>query len=141
MAWRAGIGKAALLDGPTWRLAQVTPDGVVFRHPLIRAACYREEAYAERLTAHRAVLRCQAMLSEDAGQERLFEESLHTAGCAAYGVARTRLVYAEWLRRSRRRTAARRQLLLAHETFDRIGAHGWQPRVRAELTRSARPHR
>ncbi|ONI89737.1 hypothetical protein ALI22I_14710 [Saccharothrix sp. ALI-22-I] len=80
------------------------------------------------------VLRCQAMLAEDAEQERLFEESLHTTGCAAYDLARTRLVYAEWLRRSRRRMAARRQLLLAHETFDQIGAHGWQPRVRAELT-------
>lgn len=37
-------------------------------------------------------------------------------------------------RRHRRPTAARKQLWEAYETFDRIGAYGWLPRVRAELT-------
>jgi DNA-binding CsgD family transcriptional regulator len=42
-------------------------------------------------------------------------------------------VYAEWLRRHRRPTPARAQLAEALETFERIAAHGWAHRVRAEL--------
>lgn len=77
------------------------------------------------------VLRCEALLCEDAPD--LFEAALAVDGCAPYDRARTQLVYAEWLRRHRRPTAARAQLVAADETFERIAAHGWQQRVRAEL--------
>lgn len=40
-------------------------------------------AHTKSAVATALVLRRQAILSEDAGQERLFEESLHRAGCAA----------------------------------------------------------
>jgi DNA-binding CsgD family transcriptional regulator len=80
------------------------------------------------------LLRCQALLDDGAAADQRFEESLAVAGCGPYDRARTRLVFGEWLRRHRRPTAAKEQLVAAYETFDRIGAHGWLPRVGAELT-------
>ncbi|WP_168200953.1 helix-turn-helix transcriptional regulator [Allokutzneria sp. NRRL B-24872] len=80
------------------------------------------------------LLRCQGLLDDGDGAQRLFEESLAIEGCGQYDRARTRLLFGTWLRRHRRRSAAREQLFEAHEVFDRIGAHGWLPRVRAELT-------
>ncbi|MDH2413904.1 AAA family ATPase [Nocardioides sp. CER19] len=49
-------------------------------------------------------------------------------------LGRTHLVYGEWLRRTRRRADAGRQLILAAETLDQAGASMFLPRVRAELT-------
>ena len=79
------------------------------------------------------LLRCQALLDDGRAADRRFEESLAAGCCGAYDQARTGLVFGEWLRRHRRPRAAREQLAAAYETFDRIGAHGWLPRVRAEL--------
>jgi DNA-binding CsgD family transcriptional regulator len=59
-------------------------------------------------------------------------ERLHRAGIVLH-LARTRLSYGEWLRRTRRRTDARRQLGAAHEAFTRMGAHGFAERARREL--------
>jgi DNA-binding CsgD family transcriptional regulator len=80
------------------------------------------------------LLRCQALLDDGGLAEPRFEESLAGERCGPYDQARTRLVFGEWLRRHRRPTAAKDQLVAAYETFDRIGAHGWLPRVGAELT-------
>ncbi len=78
-------------------------------------------------------LRCAALLDDGPAAAERFEASL-SAGGGPYDEARTRLVYGEWLRRRRRRpSAAREQLTHALETFDRIAAHAWKPRVRAEL--------
>ena len=79
------------------------------------------------------VLRCEALLHDGAGAQQRFEAALRVDGCGPYDQARTRLVYAEWLRRHRRPTPARTQLAEALETFERIAAHGWAHRVRAEL--------
>ncbi|MEV0284741.1 AAA family ATPase [Kribbella sp. NPDC050820] len=88
-------------------------------------------SYTKSPVASALLLRCQALLDYGATADRLFEESLATG---PYDQARTRLVYGEWLRRHRRPNAAKEQLVEAYETFDRIGAHGWLPRVRSELT-------
>ena len=79
----------------------------------------------------RLVLRCEALVAEGADA---FEAALRLDGCGPYDQARTRLAYGEWLRRHRRRTAARAQLIEAFDAFERIGAHGWQQRARTELT-------
>ena len=79
------------------------------------------------------VLRCEALLCAGADAQRRFESSLRVDGCGPYDRARTQVAYGEWLRRNRRRTAARAQLAEALATFERIAAHGWQRRVRAEL--------
>jgi DNA-binding CsgD family transcriptional regulator len=90
--------------------------------------------YTKSPVASALLLRAQALLDDGGDADRRFAESLAAESCGPYDRARTRLVFGEWLRRHRRRTAAREQLLEAYETFDRIGAHGWLPRVRAELT-------
>jgi DNA-binding CsgD family transcriptional regulator len=77
--------------------------------------------------------RCEALLDGTGLAGHRFEESLARESCGPYDRARTRLVFGEWLRRHRRRTAAKEQLFAAYETFDRIGAQGWLPRVEAEL--------
>ncbi|MFC7529265.1 ATP-binding protein [Actinoplanes sp. GCM10030250] len=48
-------------------------------------------------------------------------------------IARTRLVYGEWLRRQRRITAARDELAAAATAFDLAGAGPWADRARSEL--------
>lgn len=83
--------------------------------------------------ARALVLRCQALLGEGADAQQRYEAALRVDGCGPYDRARTRLAYGEWLRRHRRRTAARAQLVEALDTFERIAADGWQRRVRTEL--------
>jgi DNA-binding CsgD family transcriptional regulator len=48
-------------------------------------------------------------------------------------LARTRLLYGEWLRRERRRLDARRQLRGAYDAFASFGADGFAERARTEL--------
>ncbi len=51
----------------------------------------------------------------------------------AVHLARTHLVYGEWLRRCDRRIHARAQLHTAHEMFARMGAEAFAERARREL--------
>jgi DNA-binding CsgD family transcriptional regulator len=48
-------------------------------------------------------------------------------------LARSRLLYGEWLRRQRRRRDARGQLRIAHGMFSQLGMDGFARRARAEL--------
>ncbi|WP_327584683.1 helix-turn-helix transcriptional regulator [Nonomuraea sp. NBC_00507] len=59
--------------------------------------------------------------------------TLHGEGEQPFDEARTRLVYGEWLRRTRRRAEARGQLQAAMDAFDRLGATPWAARAAAEL--------
>ncbi|MET7335139.1 AAA family ATPase [Nonomuraea sp. NPDC005650] len=83
-------------------------------------------------SAHAVALRCRALVEDDEG---LYEEAvrLHEQGEQPHERARTQLLYGEWLRRARRRAAARAQLRGALETFDRLGMALWAERARAEL--------
>jgi hypothetical protein len=53
-------------------------------------------------------------------------------------LARTRLLYGEWLRRERQRAAAHHQLAIAQQMFEASGARSFAERAGAEL-RSTRP--
>ena len=48
-------------------------------------------------------------------------------------IARTRLLYGEWLRREQRQRDAREQLRAAHELFSEFGMEGFAGRAEAEL--------
>jgi DNA-binding CsgD family transcriptional regulator len=77
--------------------------------------------------------RCRALLSDD---ESLYRESVERLAHsrAAVELARSRLLYGEWLRRENRRLDAREQLRVAHEMFGRMGAAAFADRARRELS-------
>jgi DNA-binding CsgD family transcriptional regulator len=80
--------------------------------------------------------RCRALTAgDDHKADSDYQQSikyLH-ATPIALSLARSRLVYGEWLRRQRRRRAAREQLRAALESFERMGARGFAERARGEL--------
>ncbi len=79
--------------------------------------------------------RCRALLARDEEAEAYFQESvayLVTAGSGLH-LARTRLLYGEWLRRQKRRRDARAELDAALATFESAGANAFANRTRAEL--------
>jgi DNA-binding CsgD family transcriptional regulator/tetratricopeptide (TPR) repeat protein len=76
--------------------------------------------------------RCRALVSDD---ESLYRESIErlARSRAAVELARSRLLYGEWLRRENRRTDAREVLRTAHESFSQMGAGEFAERARREL--------
>jgi ATP/maltotriose-dependent transcriptional regulator MalT len=79
--------------------------------------------------------RVRALLSEGEVAERLYREAIERLGRTRVRVelARTFLVYGEWLRRENRRVDAREQLRTAHELFTSMGADAFADRARREL--------
>jgi DNA-binding CsgD family transcriptional regulator len=82
--------------------------------------------------------RCRALVSREADHDILFGEAIEgLTRCGEVAeLARTHLLYGEWLRRQRRRADAREHLRTAHHTFQRLGADGFAARARAELAAS-----
>jgi ATP/maltotriose-dependent transcriptional regulator MalT len=79
--------------------------------------------------------RSKALLSEGSESETGFREAIEYLGRTRVRaeLARTHLLYGEWLRREGRRSDARGQLRLAHERFARSGMEGFADRARVEL--------
>jgi DNA-binding NarL/FixJ family response regulator len=79
--------------------------------------------------------RCAALSADDDHAEPLYRQALaaHDGDGRPVEQARTRLLYGEWLRRSRRRADAREHLLAAAADFARIGARHLQERAESEL--------
>jgi DNA-binding CsgD family transcriptional regulator len=79
--------------------------------------------------------RTQAVVSDGASSEAAYREALALLGRTPLRVelARTRLVYGEWLRREGRRIDARDQLRAAHQVFADLGAEAFAERARREL--------
>ena len=77
----------------------------------------------------------QALLAPDSDAETHFRESIvQLEACGArLHLARTQLVYGEWLRRQKRRRDARTQLEAARDIFDSMGANGFAERAQVEL--------
>jgi DNA-binding CsgD family transcriptional regulator len=76
--------------------------------------------------------RSRALLGDD---ESPYEESVRrlVRSRVAIELARSRLVYGEWLRRQSRRVDAREQLRGAHQMFSTMGAEAFAERARREL--------
>jgi DNA-binding CsgD family transcriptional regulator len=79
--------------------------------------------------------RVRALLSEGEVAERLYRESVaHLSGPRVrVELARTHLLYGEWLRRERRRIDARKQLRTARDMFTSMGAEAFARRAEREL--------
>jgi DNA-binding CsgD family transcriptional regulator len=89
-----------------------------------------ESAWAEGIAA-----RVRALASEGDEAEVLYRHSIEHLSRTRLRpeVARSRLLYGEWLRRSRRRVDAREQLRAAFEAFDDMGAGAFAGRAEREL--------
>ena len=97
--------------------------------------------------------RIRALLSEDGLSEdrlsegedagRCYEESIRRLGRTRLRaeLARTHLLYGEWLRREHRRAAAREQLRTAHGMLDAMGMEAFAARARRELMSAGEPVR
>jgi DNA-binding CsgD family transcriptional regulator len=79
--------------------------------------------------------RVRALSSEGGVAERHYGESIaHLSGPRVrLELARTHLLYGEWLRRERRRLDAQKQLRTALEAFTRMGAEAFADRAEREL--------
>ncbi|MFD3405190.1 ATP-binding protein [Kribbella sp. NPDC058693] len=81
--------------------------------------------------------RSAAVCADGADAEELYREAIerlsgiHIRGCET--LARTHLLYGEWLRREQRRVDAREQLRMAHELLSGIGMEAFADRARREL--------
>jgi len=79
--------------------------------------------------------RSRALLSDGDDAEKWYREAVERLGRSRIRpeVARSNLVYGEWLRRENRRLDARVQLRAAYEHFAAIGMEAFAERARAEL--------
>jgi DNA-binding CsgD family transcriptional regulator len=79
--------------------------------------------------------RCRAVLSDGEAAETQYRRAIEwlTPTALRLDLARTRLLYGEWLRRERRPREAREQLRAAHELFAELGMDGFTERARVEL--------
>jgi DNA-binding CsgD family transcriptional regulator len=85
--------------------------------------------------AHGIQARSRALLSGGQAAEDLYQEAIRLIGPSQMTVqlARSHLLYGEWLRRENRRTDARGQLRTAHQMFASMGAEGFAERAAREL--------
>jgi DNA-binding CsgD family transcriptional regulator len=103
-------------------------------------------AEADRLLADRArasgtdwalgiAARAHALLLGEELAESQYLEAIERLGNTrmAVDLARTHLLYGEWLRRQRRRLDARKELRTAHEMFSEFGMEAFADRARVEL--------
>ncbi len=79
--------------------------------------------------------RARALMSDGDVADSLFRQSIANLSGTRLRLelARTHLLYGEWLRRERRRIDARTQLRIAHEAFTSMGAEAFASRAEREL--------
>jgi DNA-binding CsgD family transcriptional regulator len=79
--------------------------------------------------------RSRALLARDFEADALYTEAIDrlTSCPSTVQLARTQLLYGEWLRRRKRRAEARQQLRAAHTLFEAMGAAAFAERTRLEL--------
>jgi DNA-binding CsgD family transcriptional regulator/tetratricopeptide (TPR) repeat protein len=79
--------------------------------------------------------RCRALLADGDDAEGWYREAVDRLGRTSVRteLARTHLLYGEWLRREGRRSDARARLRTAHDMFGAIGMEAFAERTRREL--------
>jgi DNA-binding CsgD family transcriptional regulator len=119
-----------------WALVELIEAGIRSDQPREAAAALERLSERTRASGTEWALgieaRCRGLVSDDEPQ---YVESIErlAQSRAAIDLARSRLLYGEWLRREHRRVDARDQLRAAHETFDRMGAQAFAERASREL--------
>jgi DNA-binding CsgD family transcriptional regulator len=112
----------------------------------VRSGARELAVSAERRLAKRArpcrtdwslgiLARSRALLQDGEAAEKLYRDAIEhlRRSRAAPQLARTHLLYGEWLRRERRRREAREQLTAARDMFIFMGAQAFAERARTEL--------
>jgi DNA-binding CsgD family transcriptional regulator len=79
--------------------------------------------------------RTRALLGDGPAADGFYRESIERLGRAGIRsqLARSHLLYGEWLRRQRRRAEAREQLRTASQMLEEMGMQGFAGRARSEL--------
>jgi DNA-binding CsgD family transcriptional regulator len=79
--------------------------------------------------------RCRALLADGEAAEHAFRDAMERIGRSSVRaeLARTHLLFGEWLARRRRRTEAREELAVAHRMFTAMGILGFAERARWRL--------
>jgi DNA-binding CsgD family transcriptional regulator len=87
--------------------------------------------------------RARALLAEPAGADRWFQTAIDHLGRTRVRaeLARTHLLYGEWLRRAGRRVEARAELNAAHELFASMGMAAFTRRAAGELVATGEKRR
>ncbi|MDQ1496312.1 MAG: hypothetical protein QOG69_2795 [Actinomycetota bacterium] len=90
---------------------------------------------SRREWAHAIEARCRALVSEGQAAEDLYQQAISQLRGSRMTVqlARTYLLYGEWLRVEHRRNDARASLRAAHQLFVSMGADGFAERTAREL--------
>jgi DNA-binding CsgD family transcriptional regulator len=119
-----------------WALVELIEAGVRAGQPAEAAAALDRLSERTRASGTAWALgieaRCRALVNDD---QALYQESIErlARSRAELDLARSRLVYGEWLRRQNRRTDAREHLRSAHESLSHMGAGAFAERARREL--------
>jgi DNA-binding CsgD family transcriptional regulator len=147
-----GLGRHDAARAAAWEAFQTDPIGYgSLLVPELAEAASRTadrallESVLEWLSARTRVInsgwangieaRVRALLSEGEVAESLYQRSIeHLSGTRVrLELARTHLLYGEWLRRERRRLDAREHLRTAFEAFTKMGAEAFAHRAEREL--------
>jgi DNA-binding CsgD family transcriptional regulator len=122
-----------------WALSELieaaarTDDTELAERGVARLAAQTEASESDWL--HGIHARSRALLSEGETAERLYREAIDRLGRTQLRpeLARSHLLYGEWLRRENRRVESRARLREAHELFVAIGMEAFAERARGEL--------
>jgi DNA-binding CsgD family transcriptional regulator len=123
----------------TWAAAELVEAasriGDVERAREALARLESQTASSERDWARGVCEQARAQISEGAAAERAYRKAIEHLGRTGLrpNLARSHLLYGEWLRRAGRRVDARTQLRTALDFFESIGMEAFAERARVEL--------
>jgi DNA-binding CsgD family transcriptional regulator len=127
------------LAAPNWGLVELVESAARLGNPAVATQACRELSARARASGTDWALgiaaRASALAGADEAAERDYREAISrlSRSRARADLARTRLLYGEWLRRTSRRRDAREQLRLAQQMFTTMGADAFAARAEREL--------
>jgi DNA-binding CsgD family transcriptional regulator len=130
---------SAELVAHNWGLGELVEAGVRSGHVDLATEAHQRLARKAFATGTHWALgmeaRCRAMLADADEADHSYGLSIEHLGRTTVRseLARSHLLYGEWLRRAGRRTDARDELSIAHESFQAMGMAAFAERTRGEL--------